>query len=309
MVSLLPNNATPLELALEAAVDRSKALPVEVEKTWNPDECPMAFLPWLAKALSVDVWDDNWPDGIKRQALKQSLYLHRIKGTVGAVERMVKLMGYEGATVTEGIEPATYGEGFVVGKTRYAGDFEWACYSLNVTLADWQGIDGRSQKLLTKAVESVAPAHCELYEVSYRSDLTDTVNISDHQEIRIKDSSKDYITKESRYGPGFVIGETRYAGEVFPDEVSTTVHMCQEDKIPYVRTYGSHLRYGTDFVIVDANLKGISKSFKSTLKTTSTIKVSVTDSQQNITIYTNSRFSGDFAVGETTYGKTEEGQW
>ncbi|RXJ66373.1 phage tail protein I [Veronia nyctiphanis] len=44
-------------------------------------------------SLSVDDWDPNWPEAQQRQAIKDAARLHRSKGTVGAVKRVLANLG------------------------------------------------------------------------------------------------------------------------------------------------------------------------------------------------------------------------
>jgi len=91
---LLPDNATPLEQELARATATIDALdPAVIETIWDAWACPAALLPWLAWALSIDVWDDAWPEVTKRQAIADSPYYHRIKGTRLAVEMALDLAG------------------------------------------------------------------------------------------------------------------------------------------------------------------------------------------------------------------------
>lgn len=93
MSSLLPNNATSLERSLVQVAALNT--PVPIRELWNPDTCPITLLPWLAWAVSVDDWDADWPEEVKRQAVRQSFDYHRVKGTAGAVRRAVDLLGAE----------------------------------------------------------------------------------------------------------------------------------------------------------------------------------------------------------------------
>ncbi|HZH44258.1 MAG TPA: phage tail protein I [Lysobacter sp.] len=95
MNSLLPPNATPAERALERVMAEAIAsVPVPLHKLWNADTCPVALLPWLADALSVDVWDAAWPEQAKRDAIRASFLVHRHKGTAGAVKRALAALGW-----------------------------------------------------------------------------------------------------------------------------------------------------------------------------------------------------------------------
>ncbi len=101
--SLLPEyRVTPLELALEKALAAKycRFNPDIIRHVHDPQQCPAHLLPWLAFSLSVDVWDDNWPEATKRGAIVGSLDVHRTKGTLGAVEDALDALGIE-SSVTE----------------------------------------------------------------------------------------------------------------------------------------------------------------------------------------------------------------
>ncbi|WP_051677193.1 phage tail protein I [Maridesulfovibrio frigidus] len=93
MSDLLPISATKQERDLSNAVARIEAVPVDIRDLWNPEKCPVVFLPWLAWSLSVDLWKDSWPEATKRAVIKTSIAIHRIKGTPVAVERYLDALG------------------------------------------------------------------------------------------------------------------------------------------------------------------------------------------------------------------------
>jgi phage tail P2-like protein len=85
-IDLLPDSATHFERELAGLSASLDAIdPVVIETIWDAWRCPTKLLPWLAWALSVDVWDDSWPETVKRQAIADSPDYHRIKGTDQAV--------------------------------------------------------------------------------------------------------------------------------------------------------------------------------------------------------------------------------
>jgi len=92
MKSLLPSNSTPLERAIEAAFYDRTIVPLRT--LYNPDTCPVELLPHLAWAWSVDRWDYRWSEATKRAAIKASFYIHKHKGTIGAIRRVVEPLGY-----------------------------------------------------------------------------------------------------------------------------------------------------------------------------------------------------------------------
>ena len=91
---LLPPNATALERALSASDHRILSLPTWlIRAVWDVDACPERLLPYLAHAWSLDEWDPAWTEAEKRQAIRDSVWLHRHKGTVGAMRRALAQIG------------------------------------------------------------------------------------------------------------------------------------------------------------------------------------------------------------------------
>ncbi|WP_167374138.1 phage tail protein I [Bathymodiolus platifrons methanotrophic gill symbiont] len=93
--SLLPPNAIAQERILEEVVGQGTDLPIPIRDLWKPESCPAELLPWLAWALSVDEWDSDWPDLIKRSVIEQSVAIHRKKGTVHSVRRALEILGVQ----------------------------------------------------------------------------------------------------------------------------------------------------------------------------------------------------------------------
>ena len=86
---LLPPNATPLERALAGVTARISAVPAPLAPLWDPETCPLPVLPWLAWGLSVDSWDTDWSVRAKRDAVAQSIDLHRRKGTRASIDTVI----------------------------------------------------------------------------------------------------------------------------------------------------------------------------------------------------------------------------
>ncbi|MEN3238541.1 phage tail protein I [Methylobacterium ajmalii] len=93
---LLANNVERL-LELDAEVIRS---------LWNPETCPIEHLPYLAWALSVDLWNPNWPEVKKRSVVANALGLHQLKGTQEGISRHLTIAG---ATLHRVIAPPARG--------------------------------------------------------------------------------------------------------------------------------------------------------------------------------------------------------
>ncbi|WP_178860848.1 phage tail protein I [Thiomicrorhabdus cannonii] len=97
--TLLPPNATAQEQAIEQATARIEDVPVGIRDLWNPDTCPASLLPWLAWALSLDTWDKNWTDEVKRKVCASAVSVHRKKGTIAALKRALTSLNHDVAVV------------------------------------------------------------------------------------------------------------------------------------------------------------------------------------------------------------------
>jgi len=94
--SLLPINASQLLKDLESSSLKATSLEALNRYITNPDLAPDNILPWLAWAVSVDDWSDNWPKVIKREMIKNSISLHQIKGTKRAIKKALEIIGVAG---------------------------------------------------------------------------------------------------------------------------------------------------------------------------------------------------------------------
>lgn len=94
MNSLLPPGSSALERRLAEACGDISTVPVPLRELWNPDTCPEYLLPWLAWSFSVDRWDEAWPETVKRQVVRDAYFIHRQKGTIAAVRRVVEPFGF-----------------------------------------------------------------------------------------------------------------------------------------------------------------------------------------------------------------------
>jgi len=106
--SLLPDNATSQERALEQATERLAEVPIAIRDLWNADTCPIELLPWLAWSLSIDNWKDYWPESVKRLHIKGAVSIQRRKGSVGSVRDVVASFG-AALALTEWFETAPQG--------------------------------------------------------------------------------------------------------------------------------------------------------------------------------------------------------
>jgi phage tail P2-like protein len=91
---LLPTGSSALEVAAARALAQIERTPVPLRSLWNAQTCPVYLLPYLAWALSVDRWDEDWPETTKRSVIASSFFVHQHKGTISALRRVVEPLGF-----------------------------------------------------------------------------------------------------------------------------------------------------------------------------------------------------------------------
>lgn len=182
--ALLPPNASSLERVLGGAITRD--VPVEIADLWNPDRCPARLLPWLAHAMSVDEWDADWPDARKREIIRDTVQIHRRKGTFNSVCEAVIAFGYGDPVIVEGPDTflfdgsvihdgsKIYGEGDNIfffggsvyhdGSHLYGGLSHWAEYHVYLR----RPITFDQAERLVEILDKVAPARCHLKNLKYQ---------------------------------------------------------------------------------------------------------------------------------------------
>lgn len=158
--SLLPPNASDLELAVEKVLSRTEQIPVTIDTLWDPETAPENTLPWLAWALSVDEWSSAWSVETKRRVIANSVELHRKKGTRGAINLAMSGINIE-TEITEWFEQSPPGRPgtFNVDATLNADGF---------TFDQWRELSGAIHS--AKNVRS----HCT---VSMRSEVQSTMPV------------------------------------------------------------------------------------------------------------------------------------
>jgi phage tail P2-like protein len=166
MSDLLPPNASPLERKVAAALAAAENLPLPMRSLWDTDTCPLGLLPYLAWALSVDEWDEAWSEAQKRTTVKESLLIHRRKGTLWSVKRVLALQGFV-ATVQEGLTKLKRdGAGRHNGVYFHGGQTLWAVYRVTVTDRPVSNAEGAA---LYRTLAATAPVRCRLQSIDFRS--------------------------------------------------------------------------------------------------------------------------------------------
>src|SRR5690554_780841 len=153
MSSLLPPNSTQLEKAVEQATKGIGEIPVPIRTLWNANDCPEAFLPWLAWAYSVDQWDDNWTIQQKRNTVDVAIRVHQKKGTPAAMKTAIAALGYQLELVEwfqeTGRAPGTFG--------------------IDITLKDGQGLN--ATPTLIDTINRTKNVRSHLWGIRYKTHI------------------------------------------------------------------------------------------------------------------------------------------
>lgn len=167
--SLLPPNASTLERAISATGAQLSALLVPTRFVRDSQRCPEALLPFLAWELSVDEWNTDWGEDVKRSVIAASVQVHRHKGTRGAVRRaLAAIFGDTGFTLIEGADAGHYdGSKAYNGLHYYSGGAYWASYSVLLS----RPISIKQAASVRRILAWVAPARCHLQALNYEQSL------------------------------------------------------------------------------------------------------------------------------------------
>ena len=168
--TLLPPNASALERAVEGAIRaRLEAVPVPLATLWNPDTCPVALLPWLAWALSIDEWDDTWIEAQQRAVIRESYAVHALKGTVHSIKAMLRAAGYGECDIQEGLDARYYDGAIKYDGTHYYGPNagNWAKYRVFLK----QPVSLAQAAMIKRLLQDMAPARCHLVSLHYTQAL------------------------------------------------------------------------------------------------------------------------------------------
>ena len=166
MSSLLPKQYAPREHALEdAGGSRLDAIQSQAATLWNADTCPAHHLAHLAAALSVDFWDDAWPEAHKREMIKQSPELHRLKGTPAGLVEALNILGYPNSYLAEYVAWRHDGTYKRDGRIKYGQPLKW--HDFDVYLQSGKKITVGALTTLKRYIESFKAAHARLRRIYY----------------------------------------------------------------------------------------------------------------------------------------------
>ena len=177
-MSDLPPNRTPLEQSLNRTMARMGSVPVPIRDLWSPERCPVALLPWLAWAWSVDEWKEDWPEARKREAVEASIELHRYKGSVWSVREALRRIGYKDVEIDEGIATLRHdGTAMHDGSRTYSGQGEWYAFNLRLDLGETAGVTAAESALMRAVATRFAPLSRRLNDVRRTSSIEEQVEV------------------------------------------------------------------------------------------------------------------------------------
>jgi len=145
--------------------NRMAQLEIEAVLVYIIDTVSSSALPLLARQFDVEGfmgYGAATNDEQRRAIIKQAIELKRYRGTVWAIKQAMILVGYQDATLIEGIDTGDV-------------DTDWARFSIESVLGDTVGVDGVSQSTLAKLIREYKPARSYLEGISYTIAVEDTI--------------------------------------------------------------------------------------------------------------------------------------
>lgn len=151
----LPPTATPLAKALDILEERLFSLPVQMISK-DPATADVGQLDHLAWEHSVDVWDLDWPEDVKRSVIAVSAEVHRFKGTPHAIRTALAAFDVD-TELLEWFEPEGVADGMEAGSFRVTAYAGRSLYGPNENT-----IDNRMVHAMNSVVQRVAPVSRKL---------------------------------------------------------------------------------------------------------------------------------------------------
>ncbi|KZK81795.1 Phage tail protein [Pseudovibrio sp. W64] len=146
--TVLPPNSADIAVAMDLVEDRMSGLPAEVIRDClDPLKAPASLLDHLGWELSVDVWDREWPEQVKRRVLAVSKEVHKYKGTPYSVKTALAALGVAAHLL----------EWWQEGGSGVPGTFEITAYANEQIFADGPVLDARLQENILSTISATKP--------------------------------------------------------------------------------------------------------------------------------------------------------
>lgn len=161
---LLPPNRTTLEAAA-ADAGQFDLDPTPLRWLADANRCPAEFLPWLAWARSVEGFDAASSEERQRALIRQSIDIHKRKGTVAAVRDVFRALGLGEVTIEQGRS------GYRRDGTRTRTAFNkrgtradaWAEYRV----VCYSRLTVQQATIARQMLAEIAPVRCHLFELDF----------------------------------------------------------------------------------------------------------------------------------------------
>ncbi|TXF11940.1 phage tail protein [Pelomicrobium methylotrophicum] len=203
---------------------RLEALPLDGLLTYLIDTVPAEWLPELGRQFHImplEGWQFAATDAERRRLIKESIALHRKKGTPWAVKRALEIAGFGGqCRITEGRIARRYdGTIFCDGAEVYGGH-SWAEFGLDADLGETAGLEAGTAARVAEIVREWAPASRHLTRLAWRANTSDTASSADTAQATGQITASDlrpwrrYYDGSLRYDQGVLL---TYAGGTIAD--------------------------------------------------------------------------------------------
>ena len=169
--SLLPPNATDWEKSIEKVFraspfgeNQAKAV---LAAAFNPQECPVSLLPYLALNRSIEL-DLSLGVTEKRNLLSKAFALHVHDGTIQVIEDIITALGYTNVSVEE-TAPAAYDAppSAPVDPSATPADQTWATYSIELNESVLNTPAHPDALKIATLLNKVVPLRSKLIEIRY----------------------------------------------------------------------------------------------------------------------------------------------
>lgn len=194
MISLLPPASTKLERTLEKAITKRSINPEKIRTLYSPKNCPSELLPWLAYAVGVENWNENWSEEIQRSVIAATPNIRRHHGTVWAVREALKAAGYNDAIIEEGL-PSLMRDGSSLynGVDYHSAGSRWALFSIIADVGEGQPITAAERELLINLIDAAKPLRSMMREIIYKASVEDDLNITAEQRLKLTYATADLM--------------------------------------------------------------------------------------------------------------------
>lgn len=164
---------------LADATARLESLPLDGLLTYLIDTVPAAWLPELGRQFHImplEGWQFATSDADRRRLIRESIALHRKKGTSWAVKRALQIAGFGGQhRITEGRIARRYDGAIFCDGSEVYGGHSWAEFTLDADLGETAGLAAGTAARVAEIVREWAPVSRHLTRLSWRSDVSDDV--------------------------------------------------------------------------------------------------------------------------------------